>query len=169
MKNILTIILCLTAGSAAWSQVEKGDFSLTVNGSYSKTGDVASLGLINAKLGRFVTKNVELGIKPQFMFSKGFNGTGMGVYSTYNFLTKDGKLLPYAGVELNFQNQSFDEGDDVDQTDLGLYAGTKLFLNEKINVDFGLNILSNMSNSADADLGTMVMFNIGIGFILGKK
>jgi hypothetical protein len=165
--RLIAIILFVLAGQAM-AQVEKGDLIVAVNGSFSKTGDYSTFGLINAKIGRFLTQNVEMGIKPQLQFGDGFTGTGLGVYGTYNFLTSNGKLMPYLGAELSMFTQTPEEGDSFDQTDAGLYAGTKLFMTEVVNVDFGLNISSNLTNSADIDLGTTVMFNIGIGFIIGK-
>lgn len=168
MKTRLIAMILLVLAGQAMAQVEKGDLMFTVNGSFSKTGDYSTFGLINAKIGRFLTQNVEMGLKPQIQFTDASTGTGLGVYGTYNFLTSNGKFMPYIGAELSMFSQTPDEGDSFDQTDAGLYAGTKLFMTESVNVDFGLNILSNLSNSADADLGTTVMFNIGIGFIIGK-
>lgn len=167
MKRFFTFLLVIFSVHA-FAQVEKGDVTLSFNGSYTKTGDVAKFGLINAKIGKYFTQNVEAGIKPQFQFADASTGAGIGVYGTYNFLTSGGKLLPYLGGELSTLSQTPDEGDSFSQTDFGLYAGTKLFMTEALNVDFGLNILTNVSNSADIDLGTTVMFNIGIGFIIGK-
>lgn len=168
MKTKILIVL-LAVNISVYAQVEKGDMSLSINGSYSKTGDENSFGLINAKFGRFFTQNIEVGVKPQLQFGKGYSGTGLGAYGTYNFLTSAGKLLPYAGLEISTLSQSYDEGDDISQTDLGLYAGTKLFFSEAVFVDFGLNVSTNLSTSVESyDPGTLIMFNIGLGFILGK-
>jgi len=166
--KILIITLFVLGVSPIMAQVEKGDVMLTVNGSYTKTGDLGTNGLVFAKLGRFMTKNIELGVKPQVQFGTGYSGVGLGLYGTYNFFTANAKLLPYVGVEFSNLSQSYDEGGDFSSNDAGFYGGTKLFLTEALNVDFGLSVLTNVNNSEDIELGTTFMFNIGVGFVFGK-
>ena len=166
MKKILLVGLLLIS-TVAFSQVEKGDVSLTFNGSYLSSDDF-SFGLFSAKLGRFFTDNIEAGVTPQLQLGEGFSAFGLGAYGTYNILTSDAKLLPYLGGSLNIFTSSIEGADSFSKTDAGFYGGTKYFLTESLNIDANMNYTFNIANSVDADLGGTFMFNIGVGFIIGK-
>lgn len=166
MKKLVLIGMLLIS-SFAYSQIEKGDVALTFNGSYLGTEDY-SFGLFSAKVGRYFTQNIEAGITPQLQLGEGFSAFGLGAYGTYNFLTADAKLLPYAGGSLNIFTQSFDGADSFNSTDAGLYGGSKYFLTETLNIDANINYTFNLANSQDVDLGGTFIFNIGVGFIFGK-
>jgi hypothetical protein len=64
--------------------------------------------------------------------------------------------------------QSFEGADAYNQTDAGLYGGAKYFLTEALNIDANINYGFNIANSVDAELGGTFMFNMGVGFLLGK-
>lgn len=163
MKIIFLIAILLVSGFA-FSQVEKGDINLTAGGIYTGN-DASKAGVIYGKAGYFITNNIELGGQPTLLLGDA-GGFGLGLYGTYNFLTAEAKWLPYAGARLDFLAITGDF--DYNQTDLGVYAGTKYFLTETINVDGNFSISPNIANSVDADLGTTVRFTIGIGVIIGK-
>lgn len=155
-KFLLSICICGVI-SFANAQVEKGDVNLTFNASYTSFSG-SGFGVISGKAGYFVTQNVEAGVTPQILIGDGFSAFGTGIYGTYNFLTADAKLLPYVGGAFSFL------AGDFESTALGAYAGTKYFINEKINVDGGLNLSTNLGEGG----GTVITFQVGIGFILGK-
>jgi hypothetical protein len=166
-KNLVVILVAIS--SAAFGQQKKGDINVTFSGTYTGNKQF-SIGQVFAKGGYFITDHIEAGLKPQFMFGDGFSGGGLGVYSTYNFLTKDAKLVPYAGAELNYSSISAGGGDSgkISQTNFGVYGGSKYFITENLNVDAGLNFSFNLASDPDIDLGTIFQFQVGVGFIIGN-
>lgn len=159
MKKLLLIALLLIS-AVAYSQVEKGDKNLTFAGFFASADEV-KIGQINAKFGYFITQHIEAGVKPLIMFSSDDTSAGIGFYGTYNFLTQDGKLLPYAGAELSFLPVL-----DETLTTLGLNGGAKYFITETLNIDAGINLQQSLSG--DIYDGSIFIFQVGIGFILGK-
>jgi hypothetical protein len=168
MKKILLAGMVVCMSVASFAQQKKGDINVTFSGTYT-SNKAFSFGQIFAKGGYFITDHVEAGLKPQIMFGDGFSGFGLGAYSTYNFLTKDAKLVPYAGAELNYSSLSAG-GEDakLTQTNMGLYGGSKYFITENLNVDAGLNLSFNLGSNPDTDLGTIFQFQVGVGFIIGN-
>jgi hypothetical protein len=171
-KSLALALLILTTGTVAYSQQDKGDVNVAFSGTYT-SNKLYSFGQIFIKGGYFVTKNIEAGIKPQFLFGDGFSGSGVGLYGTYNFLTKDAKLVPYAGLEINHSSLKSggggEESGKMKQTNMGLYGGSKYFITESLNVDAGLNLSFNLaSNPSEMDLGTIFQFQVGVGFIVGN-
>ncbi|HYF67315.1 MAG TPA: hypothetical protein VD884_04225 [Ohtaekwangia sp.] len=170
MKKALILIgIVFSACTASLAQQEKGDISLTFGGTYIGVKDNKS-GSFYAKAGYFITDNIEVGVRPNLTLGEGMTMFGFGGYGTYNFLTSDAKLAPYAGAELNFNTVSIEGLDGMSRTDMGLYAGSKYFLTESLNVDAGLNLGFNIGNNYGEgyEPGTVFMMQIGIGFILGK-
>lgn len=166
MKKILFIILLL-ATTKTFAQQTKGDLSLTFAGTYTHFKDFG-FGQIFGKAGYMITDHIEVGGKPTIMLGTGYSGGGLGAYGTYNFITSDVKLVPYAGAELSFLSIKVEGMKAFTQTNLGIYGGSKYFVTEKLNIDAGLNISTNLSNSVDMDLGTIVTFQVGLGFVIGK-
>jgi hypothetical protein len=170
-KSLVVALLILVAGTTAYSQQDKGDVNVTFSGTYT-SNKLYSFGQIFIKGGYFVTKNIEAGIKPQLLFGDGFSGTGVGLYGTYNFLTKDAKLVPYAGAEINHSSLKSGGGEEsgkMKQTNMGLYGGSKYFITESLNVDAGMNFSFNLaSNPSEMDLGMIFQFQVGVGFIVGN-
>ena len=165
MKKLLFVVLILVS-TVAYSQVEKGDVSLTFNVSFTSTNG-SGIGSINAKLGRFFTQNVEVGVRPQILIGDGFTTYGTGAYGTYNFLTTDGKILPYIGVDLSVMQTETDLlGFTV--INAGGYGGAKYFITEAINVDAGIIYSSQIAGDELGGSASTFMMNIGIGFIFGK-
>ena len=156
--SVIAIFLSVTV----FAQVEKGDFSATGSLSYqnfSSDGFSSSTGQLFLKGGYFFTQNLEAGTSLQVFLAEGAEGFGIGPYATYNFLTTDGKLLPYAGGQLSILSLG-----DSNLNTVGLYGGSKYFLNETVNVDFGLSL---QKGFGDFD-GTLFGATLGIGVLLGK-
>ncbi len=158
MKKLLLIGFILI-NTIAFSQVEKGDKNLTFNALYTG-GEGFALGMISGKFGYFVTQHIEAGVTPSLSVIKAGDETitspGLGLYGTYNWLTADAKLLPYAGASINFIKVI-----DQTETSFGLYGGSKYFLTESLNIDGGLQVQA-------LDGNALFIFQVGIGFILGK-
>ena len=183
MKKILTLLsVCLSLG--CFAQQQKGDLSIQFSGNYfsqkGKVGDTdyqISYGNIYVKIGQFFTPNVELGVKPNVMFyleddsedSKKKNlkmNVGFGLYGTYSYLTADGKMVPYAGGEVNYIPYGKES-----TINLGPYAGVKYFLRENVNIDANVNYSINVGSSfgsQDVDFGAALLLNVGIGVLIGN-
>lgn len=157
MRKVLLFALLLVS-SLAYSQVEKGDFNLTGSLAYINL-DGTGVGLLTAKGGYFFTQNIEAGSALQLIFADGGNGTNIGPYVTYNFLTQNALLLPYVGAQLSF----FSMG-DADMNSGGIYGGAKYFLTEAVNVDASLSFQQGFGDYE----GTTTTFNLGIGIVLGR-
>ena len=162
---VLFLILCLTA----YAQQEKGDKVFRFNGSYSKYGNADGFAFLNLKAGYFINKNIEAGVEPTIILGGGFSQLSMGVYSTYNFITPDAKMVPYAGLRVSAALQSLKVPDGLGGTtssskgsgNLGLYGGLRYYITERVNLDSGISY----------DFGSINVFqwSIGIGVILGRR
>lgn len=158
MKKIsFVVFVLLITSTGAFSQVEKGDINISGSMTFQKFSNVDGAGLFDAKAGYFFTQNLEAGANVLVIFSHP-SAFGIGPYASYNFLTQDAKLLPYAGANLLFVV--------TDQTGLGAFGahgGAKYFLTETINVDAGISL---QKTFGELD-GSLFSMRIGIGFILG--
>lgn len=159
MKKLF-LILALCISVSAFAQIEQGDKNVTFSATYIGI-EGFSFGIINAKLGYYVTQNIEVGAKPNIIITEESTDFGLGAYGTYNWLTQDAKLLPYAGAEISF----LPVGEETITT-LGIYGGSKYFITERVNVDAGLNLQKSLSS--DTFDGTVFIFQVGIGFIFGN-
>jgi hypothetical protein len=187
MRKLLLVALVLV-NTVAFAQVQKGDKSITYAVSYIQN-DNFQFGLINAKIGRYLSDHLEVGLKPEIQIGGGgditiFNA-GAGLYFTYNFLTESGKTLPYFGADLSgkggqtINDANPDEDIYTSQVDVGLYGGFKYFFTERVNLDISLNYGLNMYNSVqlglmgdteeDPDYPNTFSLNFGIGILLHKK
>lgn len=160
MKKItLVAFVVFAACTSAFSQVEKGDLNLSFNALYTGM-DGMGMGQISGKFGYYLTQNIEAGVAPSITFFKAGDESltmpTLGLYGTYNWLTEDAKLLPYAGASITF-TKVLDEG----RTGFSLYGGSKYFITEKVNVDGGMQLLF-------IDGSTAVVLQVGIGFLLGN-
>jgi hypothetical protein len=183
MKKLITVIAILTS-SACFAQQEKGDLSIQFSGNYysqkiTYTGGQIKMtyGNIYVKFGQFFTPNIELGVKPNVSFflqpdpndskkQKLKSNFGFGLYGTYSFLTSDAKMIPYAGGEINYVPVGKESTVNV-----GPYLGLKYFIKENINVDANMDYSFNVGSSfrnEGAKYSGLLMFNIGVGVILGK-
>jgi hypothetical protein len=183
MKKLFTLML-LFVTAVCLAQQEKGDLSIQFSGNYVSQrikfdgGEFRTAGgNIYIKFGQFFTPNIELGVKPNVMFflqpdendskkQKLKTNVGFGVYGTYSFITADGKMIPYAGGEINYVPVGKES-----TVNLGPYGGLKYFIKENINVDANINYNFNIGSSYEdrtADYSGLFMLNVGIGVIIGK-
>jgi hypothetical protein len=189
MKKSITI-LAIVMSFSVYAQQEKGDLAIQFSGNYYSQKvkfpgitDRSLFGNIYVKVGKYFTQNLEIGVKPNITFrlrkdykivdnklkfdEKFITNVGFGIYGTYSFLSADGKMLPYAGAELNYVPVEKEA-----TINLGPYVGAKYFITERINVDANLSLLLNLGStyeeSRDYDIGPLFTYNIGIGVILGK-
>lgn len=159
MKKLILFAFVLFAGFSAFAQIEKGDKNISFNALYMGT-EGFGMGTISGKIGYYFTQNIEAGITPSISITKfgdeSETSPSIGFYGTYNWLTQDAKLLPYAGAAINFIKFA-----DETQTGLGIYGGSKYFVTEAVNIDGGLQLLFVDGNSA-------FLIQVGVGFLLNK-
>ena len=189
MKKILTVIAILSL-KVCCAQQEAGDLAIQFSGNYfsqkitfGTTSEKFFAGNIYLKVGKYFTQNLELGLKPNITFFPDFEtkivdgeletkkslrtNFGFGIYGTYSFLTQDAKMMPYFGAEISYVPTG-----DESTINLGPYAGVKYFLTEKINIDGNMGYLVNLGDTygrnQSVTIGSLFIFNIGVGVILGK-
>jgi len=168
MKKLLLFVL-MAVGTASFAQVEKGDISGTanvafMNNNYKDLDDPINITMFNLRGGYFFTDNIEAGLSVSL---SGINAVGektstvgIGPYAVYNFLTADGKILPYAGA--NYLSQKSTDQDAIGQ--IGAFGGMKYFLTEVVNIDTSINYTSWLGDIK----GSSLLFNVGIGINFGK-
>jgi hypothetical protein len=165
MKKLLLVGLLLIS-TIAYSQVEKGDISVTGNVSFQSDkfdgADAQKMSQFSVKAGYFFTNNIEAGASLLLIGTGDITMTGFGPYATYNFLTAGGKFLPYAGANFYNFNMGIDGADPINQ--IGVVGGFKYFLTEVVNIDTSLNYTSWLGDYS----GSTIRLNIGIGINLGK-
>lgn len=157
MKKIhIVLVMILVSFTFAFAQQQKGDLQLQVQGTYFSQGSFNG-GFVFFNASKFITQNIEVGASPIISISTKTT-VDLSVYSNYNFISGNAKMVPYAGVQLLVKGI----GDTASQTGFGLKGGIRYFITERVNVDVGPNItfLSGAS---------LFYFNAGLGFILGRK
>ncbi len=168
MQKILLVGLLLIS-TLAFSQVEKGDFSGTaniafINQKFKDFDDPLNITSITVRGGYYFTDNIEAGLTLSLSGVTALGETntnvGIGPYAVYNFLTEDGKLLPYVGA--NFVSQSQTDQDALNQ--IGAFGGLKYFLTEVVNVDTSVNYTSWLGDIK----GSTLFINVGVGINFGK-
>ncbi len=186
MKKSLSILL-LFVSIVTFSQVEKGDKEITMFGNFNApTEGTGGNGSIAIGLTNYFSPNFSLGISMLMAFYTGPNfSTGenelkitpfYSMYVTYNFLTTNGKLLPYIGAEYTFSWVETVEIIGLGTPLLtleGLHyaggkAGMKIFINEMVNFDINLKYQTLVAGPEGYKAGNIGV-NFGIGVILPRK
>lgn len=115
MKKSLSV-LCFVISIVCFAQVEKGDKEIGMFGNFNGSTDGGGgSGAIGFSLNQYFSPNFSLGVSSimsfysapsDYMDPNAGNEIKMtpflGVFATYNFLTPNGKLLPYIGAEYSF-------------------------------------------------------------------
>ena len=179
----LSILLCLlaplmAAPLPALGQQAAGDVELQFVGSLLTTvgqdNGSETQGLFQAKAGYFLTDRIEVGAFPSLTLSRttirsddwpdvpdqssSETKVGMGVFSTYSFLTAGATTVPYVGGQfyrIDVTNE--DEGGW-----LGVNAGLKFYLSERTAFDTGGNALMGVGQSE----GVLLHLQVGLSFLL---
>lgn len=191
----ITCLLTMTGIGSTFAQVKKGDMNIGLSSSVTtQSGSPRNMnitGLISVE--RYVSNNVSIGLSPllSIITTDGSLTSvyGLNIFGNYNFLTPNGKLLPYAGLLASI-NQSISNSDSrADQngnqivlsgnTTVSFYgvggkAGTKYFLTERINLDANINYATNISSKINGKElsfgeGGQIQLFFGLGVILGRK
>ena len=183
MKKLI-VPICLLISITTFAQQQKGDLSIQFSGNYfsqriefSGSEIKTQVGNVYVKVGQFFTPNIELGVKPNVRIftqpkesdskkSELKANVGFGLYGTYSVLLPDGKMVPYAGAEINYI--PFGKESTVN---LGPYAGFKYFVKENINIDVNGNYSINLGSTYGQEglsIHPLFMVNVGVGIIIGK-
>lgn len=165
MKKILFVGM-LFISALSYAQVEKGDISATASVSFSSQmaegADAQNSSTIYLRGGYFFTDNIEAGLTLLVSGSADITSTGIGPYGVYNFLTANGKFLPYVGANFYSLNTGIEGVDAINQ--IGGFGGFKYFLTEVVNIDTSLNYTSWLGDFS----GSTLQLNVGIGINFGK-
>lgn len=160
----LFLATLLTASPAA-AQQEKGDIELEFAGSLHTTvgaAEASGLGLIQTKVGRFVTDRWQLGAFPslEVQFAGGTTDTRMGggVFAVYSHLLPDAMTVPYGGA--SFYKRDLIAGFGAKDYWMGVNGGLKFYVDRNIAVDMGGNYLFSLSG---AD-GQLLIMQAGLSF-----
>jgi hypothetical protein len=191
MKKLITVALLL-ASFLSFSQVQKGDKEIGVFGNFNApTEGGGGSGAISVMLNQYLTKSLSLGISTTMSFySAPDPATGdnelkitpfIGGFVTYNFLTANGKLMPYLGLEYTFSWIETTEAHTLpappyvyyidvleDLHFVGGKGGMKIFITEMVNFDINLKYQTLISGPEGYNAGNIGV-NFGIGIILPRK
>ncbi|CAN5317351.1 hypothetical protein BH09BAC3_BH09BAC3_11650 [soil metagenome] len=156
MKKLFALILFTSVISAASAQQQAGDYQVQAQFAYYSFSGL-SYGTLYLNGSKFITDHIEVGISPQLTFSTEttFN---LSFYGNYNFLTKDAKMVPYAGASIFL----IDLGSENSDAGFGLKGGLRYFLTERVNIDAGPQVVF-------AGGETLFVFTAGLGFIFGRR
>jgi hypothetical protein len=163
---MFALVLMATTGFA---QQESGDIELQIAGTYFTTVGTDfkfSSGFIQAKFGKYLTDNLELGVSPNISITTidtGFGDSdtdvtaGLGAFFVYSFLFSDAKTVPYVGGQ--YFKSDLSDGDDNGSA--GVTGGLKFFVTEKAALDFSGNYLFDLNSNTE---GGLLLFAAGISF-----
>jgi hypothetical protein len=179
---ILSFILILSTVTALGQQ-QKGDLELQFLGSYYRTVGISGFssgsGNISAKIGPYLTDNIQIGLGPNLTISHSsyttFNYTTMkeeevtetntmfGSYAfiVYSFLTRGAKLVPYLGAQ--YFKQDFNKPFSEEPGSLGFSAGAKYFFAKKAAFDLQGSYMFDMNKDAE---GGFLLFAFGLSFLI---
>lgn len=186
MRYILITILMFLLISLTCAQQEAGDTELGLQGMYmtlTGTDDYDfSSGTINAKLGRYFSDHLEVGISPSITIitttttttkyeyfsyppyyrtyqeteTKTNTTFGSGIFAVFSLLT-DAKTVPYLGAQ--YYKQDFDN--EEDNGSMGINAGAKFFFTEKAAFDLSGNYLFSLNEESDIGI-IMIAFGVSV-------
>ncbi len=169
-KGLLLVPIFLLWSTVAFAQQEKGDVEIQIAGSYitSVGSDFDfSQGTIQAKLGRYISDRLEMGVSPTVTIttSQGAFGdtdtdvtVGGGAFFQFSMLAGDAMSVPYFGAQYFKRDLS----DEDDNGSAGINGGIKFFVTEKAALDFSGNYLFDLNENSD---GGFLLFAAGISFL----
>lgn len=165
-RRLVPLLLgALLAASPAVAQQEQGDVELEFLGSLHTTvgtEDASGLGIIQTKVGRFVTDRWQLGAFPslEVQFARGTTDTriGGGLFAVYSYLRPNAMTVPYGGASL--YKRDLTAGFGASDYWTGVNGGLKFYVDRNIAIDVGGNYLFSLSG---AD-GQLLIMQAGLSF-----
>lgn len=198
-RYLLSSFIVLALYTSSNAQVEKGDnilgFSASVSTQSARPTNLTVTGLFSYE--RYLSQRWAIGIAPSVtsITAKSSLATefGVNVFGNFGFITNNGLLYPYIGL-LASLNQRISSDDTQSSTSPvntnkkvsasgnsttsffggGAKVGLKIFVTERINIDFNVNYSANISaavngESIDPGAGGIIQAFAGVGVMLGKK
>lgn len=150
-----------------------GDASFFTNKSESENNgnnysSETSYIMISPNIGYFVADKLVGGIGLQFSFvdpGKTFNSQSysFGPYVRYYFLKPENLINVFSQVDytFGFGKNGLDQKDD--SNGYGLKAGTVIFFNSSVGLEFSLNYRNSKVKYDDGDNGSTKQFLVGVG------
>lgn len=164
---VLLLLSAIVATIPAAAQQEEGDIELELTGTLitSVSAEEASgMGMMQAKVGRFVTDRWELGAFPslEVRFGEGTTDTriGAGLFATYSYLQPDAKTAPYVGA--SYYKGDASSGFDAQDSWLGLNGGMKFYFNSRMAFDMGVDYLFALQGQE----GQLFIFRTGLSIFV---
>lgn len=166
---ILILALALLAATPAQAQQQQGDIEAQFAGSiFSTVGtDAATFtaGIVQAKLGYFLTDRLEVGGYPSLTISTvsvfGIPQTdatfGLGAFIVYSFLANDATTVPYLGAQYLQLDVSAESRGNA-----GINGGVKFFLNRRTAFDVSGNYLFSLDEGGPG----LILMQVGLSFLL---
>ena len=198
-RYLLSLFFVMALYTSSYGQVEKGDnilgFSASISTQSASPTNLTVTGLFSYE--RYLSQRWAIGIAPTItsITAKSSLATefGVNVFGNFGFITDKGLLYPYLGI-LASVNQRISSDDTQGSTSPnntnaqvsdsgnsttsffggGAKVGLKIFVSERINVDFNVNYSANISAAVNGELidageGGIIQAFAGIGVMLGKK
>jgi hypothetical protein len=170
----------LLFAAVGFAQQQRGDIELQFQAMYYTTiGSDYQMGMgnISAKIGPYITDNLQIGIGPTLSIMTSTSATydyttrqikyesdtkttfGSTAFFVYSFLMKGAKAVPYLGGQ--YFKSDFSDSDD--KGSVGVNAGLKYFFGRKTALDFSGNYLFTLNEGQD---GGVLLFAVGLSFLL---
>lgn len=164
----LLLLATLFAASPAAAQQEKGDIELEFLGSLHTTvgaDQTSGQGIIQSKLGRFITDRWQVGAFPslEVRFARGTTDTrvGGGLFAVFSYIRPNAMTVPYAGASVYKNDLSAGFGANDYWT--GVNGGLKFYVNPNIALDMGGNYLFSLSGIDGK--GHLLIMQAGLSFL----
>lgn len=164
---VLLLLFALVASSPTAAQQEEGDTELELTGTVITSvgaAETSGMGMMQAKVGRFVTDRWELGAFPslEVRFGEGTTDTriGAGLFATYSYLQPNARTVPYAGA--SYYKGDASTGFDARDSWFGLNGGMKVYFNPRMAFDMGIDYLFALQGQE----GQLFIFRTGLSIFV---
>lgn len=146
-------------------KVAKGDFDLTLAGSFDANTPSGSDLRIDTQVGAYIKNYWQLGPRLDFTINDDYNRMGLSVFSYYLFETRT-HVLPFVGGGLGYGSlDPKSNGSKETGVEMSFYTGLKWFLahNISLNAEFRATVSSGDTFVEDNGKGT----NSDLGLLFG--
>ena len=178
-NNFAVMLILMLVAALGYAQQQRGDVELQFQALYFTTigtDFTIGQGTISAKIGPYLTDNLQIGIGPTLSITTTTDYTvgpaptytlnketkttttfGSTAFFVYSFLG-NAKVVPYIGAQ--YFKQDFSNSND--NGSVGISAGLKYFFAKKTALDIS-NYLFTLNTGQQ---GGMLMFAVGLSFLL---